>query len=148
MDEQHSRSQRAFGTAPFCTATFINDSHLICEMNNVDVEGVSQTTVKTKAGTVAKSKAKVAHVDGMKAIVEAFKDHDIQLLHFCSDQSSDGIADAEVYLKPHWNFRPCYDIWHKVKEFPSLWKTFCSRRECLRGTCVDVTTFISIFLVE
>lgn len=139
MDEQHSRSQRKFGAAPYCTTTFLNDTHLICQMNHVDVEQASKSDVTTKAGTLAKSKAKISHVEGMKAIVAAFKDSETQLQHFCTDQSADGMADAEVHFRPHWDFRPCYDIWHKVKEFQSLWKSFCMRRSCPRGMC-----FISI----
>lgn len=133
MDEQHSRSQRKFGAAPFCTSTFLNSDHLICEMNHVDDESAAKTDVTTKAGTVAKSKAKISHVQGMKSIVEAFKDSETRLLHFCTDQSADGMADAELYFRPHWDFRPCYDIWHKVKEFSGLWKTFCTKRTCPRG---------------
>lgn len=133
MDEQHSRSQRKFGAAPYCTTTFLNNNHLICQMNHVDLEQASKSDVTTKAGTLAKSKAKISHVEGMKAIVAAFKDSETQLQHFCTDQSADGMADAEVYFRPLWDFRPCYDIWHKVKEFQSLWKSFCMRRSCPRG---------------
>lgn len=64
MDEQHSRSQRKFGSAPYCTATFINSKGLICLMKHVDDEAVENTTVKTKAGVNAKSKAKIAHCEG------------------------------------------------------------------------------------
>lgn len=148
MDEQHSRSQRKFGCAPFCTATFLNASSLICEMTNVNNEAAAKTDVKTKAGTKAKSKAKIAHVDGMKAIVAAFKDSDCSLLHFCADQSSDGMADAEVHFRPHWEFRACYDIWHKVKDFAADWKTFCSKRSCPRGMfiiCVDISFLLIVF---
>ena len=136
MDEQHSRSQRKFGAAPFCTATFLNGDSLICEMTNVDNDAATKTNVTTKAGTIAKSKAKIAHVEGMKAIAEAFKESESSLVHFCADQSSDGMTDADLYLRPHWDFRACYDIWHKVKEFSGLWKNYCSKRTCPRGMSI------------
>jgi hypothetical protein len=102
------------------------------------------TDVKTKAGTVAKSKAKISHCDGMQAIVAEFGDSKVRLLHFCTDQSSDGIADAELYFRVVWeSFRPCYDIWHKVKEFTGLWKTFCSRRICPRGMLINLVNSIA-----
>jgi hypothetical protein len=106
-------------------------------MTNVDNDAATKTNITTKAGTIAKSKAKIAHVEGMKAIADAFKDTECSLLHFCADQSSDGMADADLYLRPHWtNFRACFDIWHKVKEFAGLWKTFCSKRSCPRGLSI------------
>lgn len=137
MDEQHSRSQRKFGSAPYCTASFLNKDGLICLMKNVDDEDVKKTTVLTKAGKSAKSKAKVAHCEGMAAIVKIFKTSKSTLRHFCSDQSSDACSDAEVYFRPVWEtFRHNFDIWHKIKEFDSLWKTFCLRRLYSRGVIV------------
>jgi hypothetical protein len=98
-------------------------------MKNVDDEDVKKTTVLTKAGKSAKSKAKVAHCEGMAAIVKIFKTSKSTLRHFCSDQSSDACSDAEVYFRPVWEtFRHNFDIWHKIKEFDSLWKTFCLLR--------------------
>jgi hypothetical protein len=64
-------------------------------MKNVDDEDVKKTTVLTKAGKSAKSKAKVAHCEGMAAIVKIFKTSKSTLRHFCSDQSSDACSDAE-----------------------------------------------------
>jgi hypothetical protein len=133
MDEQHSRSQRSFGCAPYCTSTFLNQNSLICEMTSVDDEAVTNTTILTKAGTPAKSKAKISHCLGMQAIVEAFGGSNARLVHFCADQSSDGMSDADIYLRSQWDFRQCFDIWHKVKDFNNLWKTFCTRRLCPRG---------------
>lgn len=147
MDEQHSRSQRKFGAAPYCTASFLNKDSLICLMVNVNDEAVKNSTVLTKAGKAAKSKAKVAHCEGMATIVKIFKDTESNLRHFCCDQSSDGLSDAETYFRGVWNeFRVNFDIWHKVKEFDALWKTFCLRRLCPRGMFVGVEfIFVSIF---
>lgn len=138
MDEQHSRSQRKFGCAPFCTCTFINSEGLICNMLSVDEDAAANTTVMTKAGTVAKSKAKISHCEGMKQIVELFKDTSSSLTHFCTDQSTDGASDAESYFRSVWpDFRTNYDVWHKVKEFDMLWKSFCHKRLVKRGMIVD-----------
>ena len=118
MDEQHSRLQRKFGAAPYCTASFLNKDSLICLMVNVDDVAVKKSTVLTKAGQAAKSKAKVAHCEGMAVLVELFKTTDSTLRHFCCDQSSDGLSDAESYFRTIWrNYRVNFDIWHKVKEF-------------------------------
>lgn len=134
MDEQHSRSQRKFGHAPYCTATFINQHHLIFQMVSVDDEAVKKSTVKTKAGAAAKSKAKVSHCSGMEAVAAYFGPKDTKLRHFCTDQSSDGASDAEVYFRPQWpDFHCNYDIWHKLKDFDYLWKTFATKRVCARG---------------
>jgi hypothetical protein len=133
MDEQHSRSQRKFGSAPYCTATFLNAQGLIFLMHSVDQGDVDISNVVTKAGSPAKSKAKVAHCEGMQQVVELFSDGP-SLRHFCTDQSSDGQSDAEKYFRPAWNdFHMNFDIWHKVKEFDGLWKAFCSKREYSRG---------------
>lgn len=146
MDEQHSRSQRKFGAAPYCTCTFLNEDSLICMMISVDDNAVEKSKVKTKAGEPAKSKAKVSHCEGMKAIVDAFKKSDSTLEHFCTDQSSDGSADAEQYFRSVWkNYKPSYDIWHKVKEFDGLWKTLCTKRECLRGVFISSNVRILLF---
>lgn len=145
MDEQHSRSQRKFG-APYCTASFLNQHSLICLMVNVDDNAVKNTTVLTKAGKAAKSKAKVAHCEGMAKLVTIFKDSESSLRHFCCDQSSDGLSDAETHFRKVWEgFRVNFDIWHKTKEFDSLWKTFCSRRVCPRGvsSCFIFLSFLS-----
>jgi hypothetical protein len=102
-------------------------------MTSVDDDAVANTTILTKAGTPAKSKAKISHSLGMQAIAEALGGSNARLVHFCADQSSDGLSDADIYLRPQWDFRPCFDIWHKVKDFNKLWKTFCTRRLCQRG---------------
>jgi hypothetical protein len=107
----------------------------VCLMISVDDAAVAKSKVKTKAGKAAKSKAKVSHCEGMKAIVEVFKKSKAKLEHFCTDQSADGSSDAEEYFRPIWkDFKPSYDIWHKVKEFDAIWKTLCTNRECARGT--------------
>jgi hypothetical protein len=144
MDEQHSRSQRKFGSAPYCTATFLNKDSLIFQMVSVDDDIVKSSTVTTKAGEPAKSKAKVAHCLGMKGIVDYFQRRS-QLRHFCIDQSSDGASDAETYFRPAWpDFFCSYDVWHKIKEFDGLWKAFCSERERPRGSydCFPFYTII------
>ena len=64
------------------------------------------------------------------------QDSECSLVHFCADQSSDGMTDADLYLRPHWDFRACYEIWHKVKEFSGLWKTYCTKRTCPRGMSI------------
>jgi hypothetical protein len=129
MDEQHSRSQRKFGSAPYCTATFLNNKSLIFEMVSVDEDIVKSSNVTTKAGDPAKSKAKVAHCLGMKGIVDYFGSTETDLRHFCTDQSSDGTSDSEAYFRSVWPDYYCsYDVWHKVKEFDALWKSFCSVR--------------------
>src|SRR5882672_8215703 len=134
MDEQHSRSQRKFGSAPYCTATFLNEKSLIFQMISVDEDIVKNSTVKTKAGEPAKSKAKVAHCLGMKGIVDYFQGTKSSLRHFCTDQSSDGGSDAELYFGSVWpDYNMSYDVWHKIKEFDALWNTFCSQREYPRG---------------
>lgn len=134
MDEQHSRSQRKFGAAPYCTASFLNTDGLICLMHSVDEEAVKKTTVLTKAGTAAKSKAKVAHCEGMAALVKIFETSEATVRHFCSDQATDACSDADLYFRKPWpTFRHNFDIWHKVKEFDALWKTFCLRRLYARG---------------
>lgn len=139
MDEQHSRSQRKFGAAPYCTASFLNKDGLICHMVSVDDDAVAASSVLTKAGKAAKSKAKVAHCEGMAEIARAFKDSGCSLRHFCSDQATDACSDAESYFRPVWkDFRHNFDIWHKVKEFDSLWKTFCLRRLYPRGVFVAI----------
>jgi hypothetical protein len=149
MDEQHSRSQRKFGAAPYCTCTFLNEDSLICMMISVDDNAVEKSKVKTKAGEPAKSKAKVSHCEGMKAIVDAFKKSNSTLEHFCTDQSSDGSADAEQYFRSVWkNYKPSYDIWHKVKEFDGLWKTLCTKRECLRGMFLSSNVRILFVLIS
>ena len=113
MDEQHSRSQRKFGAAPYCTASFLNQDSLICLMVNVDDDAVEKSTVLTKAGKAAKSKAKVAHCEGMAALVKVFKGTESSLRHFCCDQSSDGLSDAEAHFRSVWKgFRVNFDIWH------------------------------------
>jgi hypothetical protein len=145
MDEQHSRSQRKFGAAPYCTATFINAQGQIFLMHSVDQSAVDVSEVVTKAGTAAKSKAKVAHCEGMKKVVDCFGDTDTSLRHFCTDQSSDGASDAETYFRPVWKeFQTNYDIWHKVKDFDCFWKSFCKQREVARGMfrCIF---FVSLF---
>lgn len=145
MDEQHSRSQRKFGAAPYCTATFMNAQGLIFLMHSVDQSAVDKTAVLTKAGTQAKSKAKVAHCEGMQAVVDYFGPTDTSLRHFCTDQSTDGSSDAETYFRPTWtDFHMNYDIWHKVKEFDQLWKTFCCKRERARGIYSILIIIITI----
>lgn len=150
MDEQHSRSQRKFGCAPYCTATFLNNKSLIFQMISVDENIVKSSNVTTKAGEPAKSKAKVAHCLGMKGIVEYFEDTDSKLRHFCTDQSSDGGSDGELYFRDVWPDYHCsYDVWHKIKEFDGLWKSFCTKRVVSRGIvlycliyfCFDFVTF-------
>jgi hypothetical protein len=47
--------------------------------------------VLTKAGTAAKSKAKVAHCEGMAALVKIFETSEATLRHFCSDQATDAV---------------------------------------------------------
>jgi hypothetical protein len=134
MDEQHSRSQRKFGSAPYCTATFLNKKSLIFQMISVDEDIVKTSTVTTKAGDPAKSKAKVAHCLGMQGIVDYFESTKTELRHFCTDQSSDGGSDGEAYFREVWpDFYCSYDVWHKVKEFDALWKSFCSVRERAYG---------------
>lgn len=146
MDEQHSRSQRKFGPAPYCTCTFLNEHSLVCLMISVDDAAVEKSKVTTKAGTLAKSKAKVSHCEGMMAIVKVFKNSNATLEHFCTDQSADGSSDAEQYFRPVWkDFRASYDIWHKVKEFDGLWKALCTKRECSRGM---LTTSVSFSFVS
>lgn len=145
MDEQHSRSQRKFGAAPYCTASFLNKEGLICLMVSVDDAAVAASSVLTKAGKAAKSKAKVAHCEGMTTIVEMFKDSGSSLRHFCSDQATDACSDADVYFRPVWpGFRHNFDIWHKVKDFDSLWKAFCLRRLYARGVFVSID-YVFIF---
>lgn len=135
MDEQHSRSQRKFGSAPYCTATFLNESSLIFQMVSVDEDAVNTSAITTKAGDPAKSKAKVAHCLGMRGIVDYFQATNTNLRHFCTDQSSDGGSDGETYFRDVWPDYHCsYDVWHKIKEFDALWKSFCSERERARGT--------------
>lgn len=147
MDEQHSRSQRKFGSAPYCTATFLNASHLIFQMVSVDQDAVDKSNVMTKAGAPAKSKAKVAHCLGMQRLVEYFGPW-AKLRHFCVDQSSDGASDSESYFRPTWpDFRISYDIWHKLKEFDHLWKTFACKRECARGMRLNFNFFILFLLL-
>ena len=134
MDEQHSRSQRKFGCAPYCTATFLNEKSLIFQMLSVDDDAVKTSGVTTKAGDPAKSKAKVAHCLGMKTIVDHFQHAGPKLRYFCTDQSSDGGSDGGAYFRAVWPDYHCsYDVWHKIKEFDGLWKAFCSERECARG---------------
>lgn len=150
MDEQHSRSQRKFGCAPYCSATFLNKDSLIFQMVSVDEDIVKNSTVTTKAGEPAKSKAKVAHCLGMKGIVDYFQDTDTTLRHFCTDQSSDGCSDGETYFRAVWpDFQCSYDVWHKIKEFDGLWKAFCSQRECPRGSIflASIVSFILSFLM-
>ena len=144
MDEQHSRSQRKFGCAPYCTATFLNEKGLIFQMLSVDDDAVKASAVTTKAGEPAKSKAKVAHCLGMKAIVDYFRRTNSKLRHFCTDQSSDGGSDGEAYFRDVWPDYHCsYDVWHKIKEFDGAWKAFCSERECARGKNSFVHVIIS-----
>lgn len=146
MDEQHSRSQRKFGSAPFCTATFLNKNSLIFQMISVDEEIVKNSAVNTKSGEPAKSKAKVAHCLGMKGIIEYFQHTNSELRHFCTDQSSDGGSDGEVYFRDVWpDFQCSYDVWHKVKEFDGLWKAFCSERVRPRGR---LSYFILVFSIS
>lgn len=135
MDEQHSRSQRKFGCAPYCTATFINDENLVFYMHSIDDEGVTRSNVMTKAGAAAKSKAKVAHCEAMKSIVAIFEDSGCSLRYFVTDQSTDGSGDAESYFRPVWEkFIMNFDIWHKVKEFDAIFKTIACERVYARGT--------------
>lgn len=149
MDEQHSRSQRKFGAAPFCTCTFINSKSLICNMISIDDEAASKTPVLTKAGLVAKSKAKISHCQGMEQIVQQFKDTNSKLTHFCTDQSADGASDAENYFRVVWpEYKANYDIWHKVKEFDGLWKTFCSKRTVARGNLSLIRHILSFHLIS
>jgi hypothetical protein len=149
MDEQHSRSQRKFGAAPFSTATFLNDMGMIFLMHSVDQNAADVTKVKTKQGTTAKSKAKISHCEGMEAIVDIFGDSGTALRHFCTDQSTDGASDAETYFRETWpGFHMNFDIWHKVKEFEQLWKTFCLKRDHARGNLIEqiVGIFSSVFV--
>lgn len=147
MDEQHSRSQRKFGCAPFCTATFLNEDSLVFQMVSVDDGCVKPSGVTTKAGEPAKSKAKVSHCLGMRGIVDYFRDTGTNLRHFCTDQSSDGASDAEIYLRPVWpDFYCNFDIWHKIKEFDGLWQTFCTARECPRGAFLFSPYFLPFLL--
>lgn len=137
MDEQHSRSQRKFGSAPYCTATFLNKDSLVFQMVNVDQDAVESSSVTTKAGTAAKSKAKVSHCLAMQGVVDYFQGTETSLRHFCTDQSSDGCSDGELYFRSVWpDYHSNYDIWHKVKEFDQLWKAYCCEREYPRGNAI------------
>ena len=50
MDEQHSRSQRSFGSAPYCTATILNSRHnQIFVMVNVDDDAVAASSMPMPA---------------------------------------------------------------------------------------------------
>lgn len=134
MDEQHSRSQRSFGAAPYCTCTIMNEESMIFVMTNIDDVALSLSTVLTKAGKPVKSKAKAAHCAAMQEVVDIFEDSETSLQHFVVDQSADGAADAEAYFKPVWkDYVTSYDLWHKVKQFDPLLKAHCCQREVKRG---------------
>ena len=125
MDEQHSRSQRAYGIAPHCSAVVMSHTtNKILSLNHADEEETKKLHIKCKA--------KASRILSFKDIADK--------LDCISYVVVDGCASVENSVKKYINSRSKHnnvmikkDLWHKCKLIGKDWKSKTNERTKLYG---------------